>query len=478
MDLLKRHYEKVILLGLFVLFICLMVLVQSVINSTNEVTEADLKLPERKPDFVNEKAEDSKFDTAKLRDGTRLIWGGRKGKDNEKDINPAAAVWADFVSAFPMAACPHCKDEKNSEYTMLIPLSSFSAKDATEKSRCPQCNKELPAAPEISLKELEELSDSNPDRDNDGVLDEIEKKYGMNSEDPFDGRYDLDGDGFANVFEIANEFLPNDPSSHPPYWWRLQIKKIEKIELPVKFMALSDNGAHDDKSRWTLQFNHPDRYGRNRIASSFRSIGGTIQIENRRYKIIDVERRLTPVKGVVVDESQKEAAKKGYIDTSRVFLEEVVKSGVKPDKLVMVVNQPAYSSDKRPVLVDTGDIRENRKEYALKLNDTIKIEQFAVENAMDGESGGKRSRNRVVATYRLKAVDDEKNMITLEEVVSKNKKDGTKSELIEITMGEVKVPVKMTPIKKVERTVENAGADNPDGAVKSRNRNVNRRNRR
>ena len=465
------------MLGLFVLFICLMFLVQSVINSTNEVTEADLKLPERKPDFINENAADGKFDTVKIREITRLTWGERQGKDDEKDVNPAAAVWADFVSAFPMAACPHCKEVKKSDYTMLIPLASFTAKDAVEKSRCPQCNKELPAAPEISLKELEELSDSNPDRDNDGVLDEVEKQYGMNSDDPFDGRYDLDGDGFSNVFEISNEFRPNDASSHPPYWWRLHIKKIEKIELPVRFMALSDNGAHDDKSRWTLQFNHPDHYGRKRIASSFRSIGGTIQIENRRYKIVDVERRLTPVKGVVIDESQKEVAKKGYIDTSRVFLTEVsVKNGAKPDKLVMVVNQPAYSSDKRPVLVDSGDIRENRKEYALKLNDTIKLEQFAVENTMNGESGGKRKqRNRVVATYRLKSVDDEKNSITLEEVVAKKKKGDAKSEPIVITMGDLKVPVKMTPIKKVERAVENDNAENEDGVSKNSNRRRNKR---
>ena len=136
----------------------------------------------------------------------------------------------------------------------------------------------------------------------------------------------------------------------------------------------------------------------------------------------------------------------------------------------------ATASYKRPVLVDSGDIRENRKEYALKLNDTIKLEQFAVENTMNGESGGKRKqRNRVVATYRLKSVDDEKNSITLEEVVAKKKKGDAKSEPIVITMGDLKVPVNMTPIKKVERAVENDNAENADGVSKNSNRRRNKR---
>ena len=63
MDFIKRHYEKVILLGLFLIFIGLMFLVQSVISSTQEVKESDLRLPPRQPDYVNEDEKDPKFNT-------------------------------------------------------------------------------------------------------------------------------------------------------------------------------------------------------------------------------------------------------------------------------------------------------------------------------------------------------------------------------------------------------------------------------
>lgn len=74
MDFLKRHYEKVILLGLFVFFIGLMYLVQTVIDSTREVTEADLALPQRTPDYEQVVKEGSEFDTAKLWADSHLKW--------------------------------------------------------------------------------------------------------------------------------------------------------------------------------------------------------------------------------------------------------------------------------------------------------------------------------------------------------------------------------------------------------------------
>ena len=61
MDFIKRHYEKIILLGLFLVFIGLMLLVQSVINSTREVNENDLRLPKRMPDYENIDPESPEF---------------------------------------------------------------------------------------------------------------------------------------------------------------------------------------------------------------------------------------------------------------------------------------------------------------------------------------------------------------------------------------------------------------------------------
>lgn len=426
-----------------------MLLVQSVISSTQSVTEEHLALPKRQADFQNESPESEKFNTAKLREDSRLKWPGKefRGEDYPQ---------SDFVRAFPMAGCPHCQEEKGGEYTMVIPHSSFTVKGENQNRKCPQCGKELPVAPEITKEDLEETGDNDPDRDNDGVLDEKEKEFGMDSTDPHDARYDIDGDGFSSIFEINNNYAPNNPESHPPYWWRLRIDAIRQIELPVRFMALNDNGFPNDKTRWTLQFNHPDRYGRKRTSSSFLRIGRTIMIEGRNYKVTDVERRVAPVKDGAADKGGK-----GVIDTSRVFLVEVTRNKtVTPDKLVMTVNQPAYSSDKRPVLYDCGDISEPRKKHVLRIGDRIQLESFAVEQSDAANApNAKKNRKRVVATYRLTGVDAEKEVLQFVEVV-RNKKKGAEEVVIEVTK-EGKVPNNMLPIKKVER-VANAEGNNTE----------------
>ena len=288
MDFIKRHYEKVILLGLFVLFVGLMFLVQSVISSTESITEDKLRLPKRTPDHKNVDVTEAQFDTVKIREATRLVWGDRKGKDNEKDVNPDAAVWADFVTPFEMASCPYCQEGKIEGFTVLIPAKSFPAQGGTVRGQCPQCMNELKPAPQISLSELEEVAEKETDKDNDGIMDEVEQQYGMSADDPNDARYDLDGDGFSNKFELEHKFLPNDPDSHPPYWWRLCIRKIEKIELRERFMLLSDNGFPDDKKKWQLQFNLPDRLnrvdkaGKPRIETRFFRIGETVPVDGTK----------------------------------------------------------------------------------------------------------------------------------------------------------------------------------------------------
>lgn len=459
MDFIKRHYEKVILLGLFVLFVGLMFLVQSVISSTGEVSDAQLKLPKRVPDFSETTPTGEKFDTVKIREATQLVWRGQEFKG-------ADYVKSDFVSVFPMAACPHCREARgaDSEYTMLVPQKSFTTKDDKKNRVCPQCGKELLMAPEISLEELEEHSENDPDRDNDGVLDEDESKYGMSSDDPNDARYDMDGDGFSNRFEIENGFAPNSIESHPPYWWRLQIKDIKEIELPVTFKAIDERRQPNNKKVWSLQFDVPDRYGRKgRFSSEFFSIGDTITIEGRKYRIDDVERRFVPKSDAVAKANT--GAERGMDDVSRVFLIEVVNPGVKPDKLTMTMNKPAYSSDKRPVLVDSGDISEKKSEKVLKIGDTIRLERFQTQQDEQTAGGNRKRRGKsYVATYRLKSVDTEKNSIIMEEVRRKGQKAKSEADddVIEIFKAEPKVPSDRTPIKKVEQSARIDGEENPD----------------
>jgi len=142
-DFLKKHYEKVILLGLFVFFIGLMYLVQSVISSTREVTDADLKLPVRKPDYEKVERKNPDFDTVKLWYDSHLKWEN----NNKANTN-------DFVSVIKMARCPYCgkarENDSEVEYTSIIPLSHFS------DGKCPECGSELKPPWNVNVDEMME----------------------------------------------------------------------------------------------------------------------------------------------------------------------------------------------------------------------------------------------------------------------------------------------------------------------------------
>lgn len=457
MNLIKRHYEKVILMALFVIFLGLMFVVQSVISESGAITEEDLKLTKRDADFVNEDPADERFDTKKRWEDSQLVWRANVSREGGENFS-------DFIAMFPLASCPHCSDlarEEERTETVLIPVTYFSS-DPQDVKKCPQCKNDLLPAPVITMEDLRENASTESDKDNDSVPDELESQYGMDSNNPHDARYDNDGDGFSNIFEIVNKYDPASGESHPPYWWRLHIKAIRQIELPVRFMAINDNGAPDDKTKWLLQFNSPDRYGRKGkdgkviTRSEFLRIGRRMKIEGRDYVIDDVERRQRSAGEH--GGSEGNADNKGMIDISRVFLTEVVKGGVKPDKLVMVVNQPAYSSDQRPVLVDTGDVSgAGAREQTLKIGDTISLYIYPGSSAMDSGTGTGTPRRRVGATYRLKSVNAEKKTIVMEEVKKKTSAAAPAEDRIFELTTERKIPAKMVPVKKENQTVEMPG---------------------
>ena len=144
MDFIKRHYEKVILLGLFAVFIGLMFLVQSVISSTKEVNENDLRLPKRTPDYVNIDPESPEFDTAARWQNSRFQWAAVSAP---KDGIPAV----DFVSMFELADCPFCHKDDADKRT-LIPKFFFDLEDG----KCPECHNELAASLNIDVQAVEE----------------------------------------------------------------------------------------------------------------------------------------------------------------------------------------------------------------------------------------------------------------------------------------------------------------------------------
>jgi hypothetical protein len=281
----------------------------------------------------------------------------------------------------------------------------------------------------------------------------------MDANNKDDIYYDNDGDGFSNIFEINNEFIPNDAKSHPPLWWRFQVKDIRQIELPVSFMTLMDNNSND-KHSWQMQFNMPNPRRKDKTISRYLMIGNTIDIEGRKYELVDVERIITEKKREAGNLDTGDVVDK--IDESRVILLEKTDNG-KPDKLEMVVKKPTFSNDRRPVVADTGNVN-SKKDNIWRIGDVINLGLFNRKSDIGSSlaSLSKEERAKEVRSYRLVSVDTVKMSITIEDVTGKDPKTVPVGSLepIVIPRGGM-VPAKLIPKKEVERSAMDEMAADP-----------------
>ena len=414
MNFLKRYYDKVILLALFVLFIGLMLSVLSIVETTSKIKPEDLKLPERTLDkalYANRAISgDSKFRIAGLWENKAMSWmTAAKGSDPENA--------SDLIKAEKLAICPFCS-EKAGNSKVLIPFAAFGGV-------CPnaECGKALPK-PEDNQQAL--VITAN-DTDGDGISNEDEKKYGLNAEDERDATYDMDGDGFSNRYEISQKTDPTKANEHPPLWHRLRVVGVRKVELPIKLMVVNTNNS-PDKKKWDIQYNLPrTRRGQVRITSNFVALGDEIQVDEndkRSYEIVDV-RHVDNVAAAPAGKngSAAAAAANSNADNSEgessnvgkfaVKLREVVEPGSKliPDELEMITGEPVYSSDLRPILQDTG-----RPKSAMIIR---RIGSKIIINRLDG--GRSNTMNRYVKKYsekyRILKVDHKTQSVTLGVVV-------------------------------------------------------------
>ena len=338
MNFLKRYYDKVILLVLFIVFVVLMLYVSTVVDQTKEVTDDKLMLTRAKPDpetYGNFKETNREFQYSALWKDSRFNW-------KKADRGEGAS---DLLEVEQLAECPYCsaRNATGRGGKVLVSRKAFG-------KQCPYVHAD--GKSDLPLPELQASGviggAGGLDSDGDGISDADEEKYKMNKDDKSDALYDNDGDGFSNRYEIAKSTDPTDPTSHPPLWHRLKVSKIAAARLPVMLLGVNTypkNGVDSPKEDWEI-FCRVPRYNRRRgwqLRDTTTALGNRIIVdydENAKYRVVDV------VKKVGADKNIEFVVK----------LEEIIPEKLKmdPHNIFMTSGKYVYSWDARPVIQDTG----------------------------------------------------------------------------------------------------------------------------
>ncbi|MDR0932880.1 MAG: hypothetical protein LBM70_07685 [Victivallales bacterium] len=361
MNLLKKHYEKLILLLLLLIFIGLMFHVLSIVKQTGEIQDHHLQIPTREPDYKVQDPKSPTFDVSKIFENTRLSW-----------VNPGAreksAVYTDLAYVFKIAYCPFCKK--------LIPRKYMEEQDL-----CPFCkNHENKGAgfakpPEDSVKVV--------------IPEEIRRKYNLDETDLDSDYYDLDGDGFSNIYEYMMQTDMGKARNHPPFWHRLRVIEMGKIVLPINLKSVNMMDS-DDPKQWELQV-ETDRM------VNFYSIGGELEIDGTYFKIENVGREA----GKAADGKDLFTLELKEVDGDRTLT--LATGGVIRSLTDKAVLQDVFNLRKYTVAPEgtfnMGDRRTGSEGYRVKSFD---LEEGSVllesSSSVEGEDPAKKPEEQMIVT--------------------------------------------------------------------------------
>ena len=270
--MLKKHYEKVILAVLLLIFILLLGFQIMVILRARDVeidTVLGVKPPKpgypRQIDFSK-----PEFSEKQMFESEKSHWLSDPAKVGKNDI----------CQAEPIIRCPYGPH--------MIPVADYPALNAEAPGKCSICEKSI----RVLKTKLKVTAD---DSDGDGMPDKFELRWGLNPKDPKDAFLDADQDGFTNLEEYQAGTNPKDPKSRPNYAKKLYYEKLENEPLGMWLSRFGSSATNDsDVKNWEVQIRYfrdlKRRNTRRTRVHDGKKIGETFAVGSKTYILEEIRK--------------------------------------------------------------------------------------------------------------------------------------------------------------------------------------------
>ena len=375
MDFLKKHYEKLILALFLLVFVFLLLYLVDLSKSTRTISRQELEIPVKSPNYVCTDFSQKEFQISYVFTKD-CVWGKSKARVDKDNI------YTDLLVPYKCARCPF--NHK------VIPRFYFMGAIDNPR-RCPLCDKPIPR-PLVDPGVTIQVTGSGMDRDNDGIPNTDEIKFGLDPDNPDDAFYDMDGDGFPNIYEFKKRTNMKKASSCPPYYERLQLLEFRLTLLPYTLKLVNTNNDSKDPADWVIQINEEVK---GKIKTRFKYLNSRMRLDNTYYTIykIDAKHVEKRIGGTLVKD-----------DKSIVYL----KSNDGKYTITMQVDKKVFSPKPKAVIEDLA----TGKKYHVGAGDYI-VMPTSLQSDSAVSIRGRRGRKTV--KYKVLKVERDKNQVIIQD---------------------------------------------------------------